>query len=210
MRVDVAVHASDRVTALGAVSMLAADPHLRVLDEADRTRAEVVVVVAPTPGEEVFDWLRELGRSRAGTPPPRCVLVTDDFRAVGLVPAIECGIAAILPRRDTTGAELVRTVRAVSKGAASLPPAMQGALLDHLDRMRREVLEPNGLTMSGVTARERDVLRLLAEGHGLEEIATELGYAERTVKNVLYGLMTRLGLSTRAQAVAFALRTGVI
>jgi DNA-binding NarL/FixJ family response regulator len=208
--VEVAVHASDRVTALGAISMLTADPRIQILDDADRAHADVVVVVEQTVGDEVFDWLREPVREKLRESPPRCVLVTDHFRAAGLLPAIECGVAAILPRRDTTGVELVRTVLAVSQGAAALPPAMQGALLAHLDRMRREVLEPNGLTMSGVTAREREVLRLLADGFGIEQIATALTCAERTVKNVLYGLMTRHGLSTRAQAVAYALRTGAI
>ena len=54
------------------------------------------------------------------------------------------------------------------------------------------------------------MLRLVAEGFGTEEIAAKLCYSERTVKNVLYGLMTRCGLNNRAHAVAYALRAGAI
>src|SRR5438874_1446916 len=51
---------------------------------------------------------------------------------------------------------------------------------------------------------------LVVEGFGTEEIAAKLCYSERTVKNVLYGLMTRVGLNNRAHAVAYALRAGAI
>lgn len=208
--VAVAVYAPDPMTGLGAASMLSADGRLKVLDSADLARAEVVVVVEESIGDGVFAFLRDARAESVLESPPRCVIVTDHFRVDGLMTAIECGMAAMLQRCNTSDEELVRTVIAVSQGAAYLPPRLQGSLLTQLDRMRRDVLEPNGLTMSGLSARERDVLRLLAEGSGTEEIAAKLAYSESTVKNVLYGLMSRYGLNTRAHAVAFALRAGVI
>ena len=138
------------------------------------------------------------------------MLVTDDFRTVNPLIAVECGVAAVLPREGLRPARLVQAVLAVHSGAAHLPPAMQGQLLTELARMRRDVLEPNGLTMTGLGARERDVLRLLAEGLGTDEIATKLAYSERTVKYVLHGMMTRYNLNTRAHAVAYAVRAGVV
>lgn len=202
--VAVAIQSTDPVTALGATSILNDDARVRVVDDAGE--AEVLVVLERSIDDELFARLRAV----RGESSLRCVLVTDHFPPVGLMTAIECGVAAVLPRCGTTDTELVHAVLAVRDGAAHLPPALQGTLLTQLDRMRREVLEPNGLTMSGLTARERDVLRSLAEGLGIEEIANRLAYSERTVKNVLYGLMTRYGLSTRAHAVAYALRAGVI
>jgi DNA-binding NarL/FixJ family response regulator len=207
--VDVAVRATDLVTGLGAVSMLSGNPRLRVLGEDRHAQAAVLVVVEEYAGDEVFTYLREVREEAEGVP-PRCVVVTDHFRAGDLMTAIECGVAAVLPRSETGDAELVSTVLAVSNGAAFLPPTLQGLLLAQLDRMRREVLEPHGLTLSGLAARERDVLQLVAEGFGTEEIAVKLAYSERTVKNVLHTLMTRYGLNTRAHAVAYALRAGVI
>ncbi|MCU1686076.1 MAG: LuxR family transcriptional regulator [Amycolatopsis sp.] len=208
--VEVAVRASDQVTGLGAVSMLSGSPQLSVVDSAEYAQAKVIVIVEEFAGDDVFTFLREV-RAASDTPSqPRCVLVTDHFRAGDLMTAIECGVAAVLLRSETGDAELVSTVLAVSHGAAFLPPTLQGLLLAQLDRMRRDVLEPHGLTLSGLAARERDVLRLVAEGFGTEEIAVKLAYSERTVKNVLHTLMTRYGLNTRAHAVAYALRAGVI
>jgi DNA-binding NarL/FixJ family response regulator len=206
--VTVSVQASDPVIRLGATSILGADQRLRLVEDGEP--AEVLVVIERSLNDSVFARLRAAREQSPPESPSRCVLLTDHFPAAGLMTAIECGVAAVLPRRGTSDTELVRTVLAVRGGAARLPPALVGTLLTQLDRMRREVLEPNGLTMSGLTARERDVLRLLAEGLAIEEIATELAYSERTVKNVLYGLMTRHGLNTRAHAVAYALRAGVI
>src|SRR6266700_3486773 len=63
---------------------------------------------------------------------------------------------------------------------------------------------------SGPTPRERDVLELLADGHSTREIAIRLAYSERTIKNILQDLTTRLSLRNRTQAVAYAVRSGWI
>jgi DNA-binding NarL/FixJ family response regulator len=201
----VAVHASDPLSAYGTAGLLDGEPRLRVV--ADAAEANVVVIVEEAGEDATYAWVRAI---RELTPAPRCVLVTDDYRAVSPLVAVECGVAAVLPREGLQPARLVHAVLAVHSGVAYLPPAMQGELLAELARMRRDVLEPNGLTMTGLGARERDVLRLLAEGMGTDEIAATLAYSERTVKYVLHGMMTRYNLTTRAHAVAYALRTGVV
>jgi len=61
-----------------------------------------------------------------------------------------------------------------------------------------------------LTERERDVLRLMAEGYCTREVATRLAYSERTIKNVLQEVTTRLQLRNRTQAVAYAVRNGWI
>lgn len=207
--VDVAVHASDPLSALGAASLLDGDIRLRVLPDEDQARAEVVVIIEES-DEDTYSWVRAIRAQSKADPAPRCVLVTDNFRAVNPLIAVECGVAAVLPREGLRATRLVQAILAVHSGVAFLPPAMQGELLTELARMRRDVLEPNGLTMSGLGARERDVLRLLAEGMGTDEIAAELSYSERTVKYVLHGLMARYNLHTRAHAVAYAMRAGVV
>jgi DNA-binding NarL/FixJ family response regulator len=197
--VEVAVVASDPITHAGAVTLLQAHADVRVAEGP----ADVLLVME----EHVTDSV--LAEIRAESA-PHVVLVVEQFRETDLMTAIECGVVAILPRRETGGAELVAAVIAAGDGTANLPPRLQGALLEQVHRMRRDVLEPNGLTLSGLAARECDVLRLVAEGFGTEEIAAKLCYSERTVKNVLYGLMTRRGLNNRAHAVAYALRAGAI
>jgi DNA-binding NarL/FixJ family response regulator len=206
----VAVHASDPMTRLGAISILDAERRLTLLEDGDFARADVIVVLEESLDHKVFAFLRQLRAQSRRTVPPQCVIVADEVHSEVLLTAIECGMAAILPVTGLDRDELVRTVLAVSRGEAYLSPQLQGSLLNQLDRMRRDVLEPNGFTLSGPSERERDVLRLLADGYGTEEIAAKLAYSAGTVKNVLHGLMTRYGLQSRAHAVAFALRTAVI
>jgi len=75
---------------------------------------------------------------------------------------------------------------------------------------RGQANSPRGLTFSGLTPRETEVLRLVADGHDTSEIAAKLSYSERTVKNVLHDLNTRLQLKNRSHAVAYAVREGLI
>ena len=67
-----------------------------------------------------------------------------------------------------------------------------------------------GLTFNGLATREIEVLRLVADGCDTHEIADKLAYSERTVKNVLHDVTTRLQLRNRSHAVAYALRQGLI
>ena len=69
---------------------------------------------------------------------------------------------------------------------------------------------PRGLTISGLTEREVEVLRLVADGFDTAEIAKKLSYSERTIKNILHDVVSRFGLRNRAHAVAYALREGLI
>ena len=66
------------------------------------------------------------------------------------------------------------------------------------------------MTYGGLTHRELRVVRLLADGYSTAEIARELAYSERTIKNSIHDLTTRLQLRNRSHAVAFAVRQGLI
>ena len=83
-------------------------------------------------------------------------------------------------------------------------------VLDQLKAIQNNVLAPRGLTVAGLSDREVDVFRLLAEGFDTAEVALKLNYSERTVKNVIHGAVTRLKLRNRTHAVAYALRSGVL
>nr|WP_269330167.1 LuxR C-terminal-related transcriptional regulator [Kineosporia babensis] len=76
--------------------------------------------------------------------------------------------------------------------------------------LQRTVLIPRGLTPSGLQRREIEVLELIAEGLETGEIAERMQYSQRTVKNIISGMMTRLGLRNRSHAVAYALRAGLL
>jgi DNA-binding NarL/FixJ family response regulator len=101
-------------------------------------------------------------------------------------------------------------VLAATGGRGVLPPRLLGALLKQVELLQREVLAAHGLNASGLAPREVEVLRLMADGSDTAEIAEALCYSERTVKNILHALMSRLNLKNRAHAVAYAMRAGII
>jgi DNA-binding NarL/FixJ family response regulator len=90
------------------------------------------------------------------------------------------------------------------------PPDLLGRLLDQVGQTAAAVLAPRGLTFSGMTERELAVLRLLADGLDTTEIGRQLYYSERTVKNIVHDVTSRLDLRNRTHAVAYALRQGLI
>ncbi len=83
-------------------------------------------------------------------------------------------------------------------------------MLGQVGRVQRQFLAPRGLNLTGLSSREADILRLVADGMDTAEIATTLSYSERTVKNVLHDVTSRLQLRNRSHAVAYALKQGMI
>ncbi len=205
-QVRVALHAPDAVTHAGLASFLGSSPEITVRPGADGADRDVRVVCC----EELSPGVVAMLRHSAATTGLPVVLVVDGITESELLTAVECRVVAILPRVAISGERLVHSVRAAAAGGGVMPPNLVGELLKHIERLQREVLAPNGLNAAGLTAREVDVLRLMADGHDTNEIAGELCYSERTVKNVIYGLTKRLNLRSRSHAVAYAVRTGMI
>ena len=108
------------------------------------------------------------------------------------------------PRRALRLREAAVAIVATHDG--EVPADLLGRLLEQVGRLQRQVLAPRGLTFTGLTPRETDVLRLVADGLDTSEIASRMCYSERTVKNVLHDLTTRLQLKNRTHAVAYAVR----
>ncbi|HET9519054.1 MAG TPA: response regulator transcription factor [Actinoplanes sp.] len=116
---------------------------------------------------------------------------------------VDAGVGAVLPHRTLTPDTLITSLRAVVAGAVALPGDLLARLLLH-------VTQSSQLGPAGLSTRERSVLRLLADGMDTRGIAEDLCFSERTVKNVVHDLLTKLNCRTRAQAVAVATRGGVI
>lgn len=206
VRIRVVVQAADPITDAGLVSSLESCAGVVVLSTERRTEADVVVVAADRLTSEVVSVLRRAA-AETGTP---VVLIANELTQADLLAAVECRVVAVLPRIAATGDRLAGAVQVAAAGGGALPSTLQGELLRYVERLQRDVLTPLGLTGSGLTPREIDVLALMADGLDTEEIAAKLCYSERTVKNVIYGVTTRLNLRNRPHAVAYALRTGAI
>jgi DNA-binding NarL/FixJ family response regulator len=204
-RVPVFIHADDPISRAGVASQLRPRPEVLVLDTVDGSAAEVSLIVADRLGTRTLRALRELCHRHG-----RLVLVVGDLDDGDLVAAAEVGVVGLVRRAEATPEYLVRVIRAASVGDAAVPPDLLGRLLDQVGQLQRQVLAPRGLRFSGLAEREVEVLRRIAEGMSTAEIAVELCYSQRTIKNVLHDLTTRLQLRNRSHAVAYAVRQGLI
>lgn len=124
--------------------------------------------------------------------------------------AVEAGAIGVLAKEMVCPESLRATVEAALAGAGVMSPEILAVLLAGITRVSRETLAPRGLSLSRLTAREQQVLRLIADGKATREVAVELSYSERTVKNVVHDIVSKLGARSRAQAVAYAVRERLI
>ncbi|MBR8639392.1 response regulator transcription factor [Streptomyces tuirus] len=205
-RIPVAVHAPDPISRAGALSQLRRFPEVELREESGSGPGTVALLIEDVLDDTALTRLRRLVRSEGA----RAVLVVAALRESELLDVIECGVGAIVWRREATATRLVQAVLAAARGDGDLPADLLGRLINQVGTLHRSAAGRPGAPASGMTAREVDVLRLVAEGLDTGEIASKLSYSERTVKNVMHGLTTRLHLRNRAHAVAHALREGYI
>lgn len=205
-RVTVAVYAADPILRVGVVQQLRQRPEVDLLAEADAEDAQVSLVVVDHVEDDVIALLHRL-RLNSST---RVGLVVGTLGSGALQRVIECGVPAVLRRSEADQNRLVHLVLATANGEGVLPGDLLGKLLSHVGSLQRSALDPQGLSLSTLTTREADMLRLVSEGLDTAEIARKTAYSERTVKNVLHEIINRLQLRNRAHAVGFALRNGLI
>ncbi len=166
--------------------------------------ADVVILDAGVDGSNAF--VRRL----CGDGTTRVLICAAALDEPALLDSVQAGASGYLIKDTLTPESLAAGVRAVHSGAGVLPPDLLGTLLRTLAEVSRDVLEPRGLSLTALTTRERDVLRLVADGLPTREVAERLSYSERTIKAVMHDVTTKLRAKTRSQAVAQAVRDGLI
>ena len=204
--IDVHVWAADPLSRAGTIAQLRGSSWVRVVDEQQVVETGVALVVADEVDAEALRAIRSLRRGGAAGV---ALLVTrlDDR---GLLSAVEAGVGGVLRRSQATVGNVVSTIRSVAAGEGTLPPDMLARLLEQVGQLQRQVLAPRGLTFSGLTQRELEVLKLLADGYDTAEVSGQLYYSERTVKNIIHDITSRLELRNRTHAVAYAIKAGLI
>jgi DNA-binding NarL/FixJ family response regulator len=205
-RIATHVYASDPVSQAGVSAQLRPRPEIDVVDVDRGDAAAVAVVVTDEVDEAAAQAIRWLQREHC----PRVVLVVNRLDDGGVFTALEAGACGLLRREEATPEGLVAMVQAADRGDGSVPPDLLGRLLNQIGKLQRHVLAPRGLRISGLSEREVDVLRLVADGWDTSEIALKLAYSERTIKNVIHDITVRLCLRNRTHAVAYAVREGLI
>jgi len=205
-RIPVYVFGADPVSQAGVAAQLRTRSELRVVAEVDLDQARVAVVVADAVDDATVRVVTALGRNGV----PRVVLIVSLLDDAGMLAAVEAGVCGLVRRADAVPDALVAAVRAAADGEGVIPPDLLGRLLGQVSQLQKDILAPRGLRFSGLTDREADVLKLLAEGADTAEVAEHLHYSERTVKNVVQDITRRHNLRNRTHAVAYALRQGLI
>ncbi len=118
--------------------------------------------------------------------------------------ALQAGAVGVLRKETLTTESLASAVRAAASGTGVVTSELLRELLDG-------IAQDNGQPVAArLTDREQQVLALIAAGHPTREVAQQLCYSERTVKNVLHDVVTKMGARSRSQAVAHAVREGLI
>ncbi len=205
-RISVYIYGNDPILQAGVGSQLRASPDVVVVDQSELDEADVAIVVADLVDETVLRILRAIQRGSA----PRTVLIAAALDESTVIAAAEAGVSGLLRRSEVTSERLLEVVGKVAAGEAAVPSDLLARLLDQVGRLQRQVLSPRGLRFSGLSEREIEVLRLLADGLDTGEIARRLSYSERTIKAVLHDVTARFQLRSRAHAVAYAVREGLI
>jgi DNA-binding NarL/FixJ family response regulator len=206
VRIPVYVYSADPILHAGIAAQLRGRPETEVVDGTDLDMVKVAVVVCDDVDEETARSVRALQRNGS----LRVVLVVSNLDDANLMAGIEAGASGFLRRAEAVAERLTAVIHATASGDGSVPPDLLGRLLTHMSNIQSNVLSPRGMTLSGLSEREIEVLRLVADGLETSEIAARLCYSERTVKGVVHEITTRLRLRNRAQAVAYAVRQGLI
>jgi len=198
------------VVRAGLAGLLSDEPGFEVVaeasdgDEAVRlagaTRPDVVLMDLRMPHVDGVAATARIAGGEAGDPPPRVLILTTYESDDQILAAIEAGATGYL-LKAAPQAEIVAGIRSVAAGQSALSPQVAVRLVE---RMRRP--EPETV----LTARELDVLRLVATGHSNKQIAVVLGIGESTVKTHLLKVFEKLGVADRTRAVTLAMERGLL
>lgn len=181
------------------------DVPLEAWDHPALDAADLVVIDVGAP--DAIDAIERLAR-RDGC---RVLATAAGWRQAELLGAVGSGALGVMCKRELTQEALVAQVHAILTGAGVMPQRLLSTLVDGNGGGERPGAPPHRLPrVTGLTSREQIVLKLIADGRLIREVADELSYSERTVKMVLSMAVAKLGARSRSQAVAHAVREGII
>jgi two-component system response regulator DevR len=161
------------------------------------TRPDVAVLDVRLPDGDGVEVCRDL---RSAMPELKCLMLTSFADDEALFSAILAGASGYV-LKQVKGSDLVSAVRRVAAGGSLLDPALTRQVMD---RLRGEKVEDERL--SRLTAQERNILELIADGKTNRQIADELFLAEKTVKNYVSNLLSKMGFARRTEAAVYAAR----
>jgi NarL family two-component system response regulator LiaR len=210
MTIRVVIADDHRVVRDGLCYLLSQEPEIEVAGEAGEGRQALDIIAATRPDVLLLDLympgldghavLAALHDTARGIPhQPAVVVLTSAAEDEHLLRAMQAGATSYL-LKTAPADDVIAAIRDAAAGTARLSPE----LLTRLTQALRRPPPPDPLRR--LSPRERDVLRLIAEGRGNRQIAKDLAIGEQTVKTHVRGILAKLGLQDRVQAAIFALR----
>jgi DNA-binding NarL/FixJ family response regulator len=170
-------------------------------------RPDLVVMDVRMPRKSGIQATREI-LAAAGRTPPRIIMLTTFDLDEYVYEALDAGASGFL-LKDMSAERLFEAVRVVAAGEALLAPTVTRRLIGELTRLRPRRPGPAGLPV-GLTAREQEILRLIAEGLSNAEMADRLTVGAETVKTHVSRVLAKLGVRDRVQAVIMAYECGLV
>ena len=158
---------------------------------AEERRPDVVVMDVRMPGQNGIEACREI---RSFLPDTKVLMLTSYADEDAVLASILAGASGYL-LKDTTGQDLAEAILRVAAGVSLLDPAVTGVVLSRIKAER-------GTSADALSERERQILELIAQGKTNREIGEALFLAEGTVRNLVSGILARLGVGSRAEAAA--------
>lgn len=196
----------------GIRTLLEMDPEISIVGEAGDGNETISLVPGlgidallldiRMPHKSGIDVLRELSAQNAL--PPTLILTTFDDSNI-VLDGIRAGARGFM-LKDVSYQQLITAIRAVAGGATVFQPAVTERLLRVADQVHVETVTP----VETLTAREIEVVRLMAGGYSNREIAYALGTADGTVKNHVSSILAKFGVRDRTRAVLKALEAGLL
>ncbi|HEY7401613.1 MAG TPA: response regulator transcription factor [Actinomycetota bacterium] len=169
------------------------------IDEAARTKPDVVVMDVRLADGSGIEATREILADHPGT---KVLMLTSFADDEALFASIMAGASGYVLKQVRSG-ELVRAIRAVGAGESLLDPAVTSAVLDRLRKGKHLMRDER---LARLSPQEERILALIADGRTNKEVGEELHLAEKTVKNYVSSILSKLEVARRAEAAAYLAR----
>lgn len=199
----------------GLAAILSTDPEIEVvglarhgreaLDQVPESQPDVVLMDLKMP---VLNGVQTTHHLRKDHPQIRVLVLTTYAEDEWVLDAIRAGASGYL-LKDTRRDELIAALKGTAEGKSFVDPAVAGTVLSQVASSPAHEPAESAL-VEALTAREREVLHLLVQGHSNPEIARKLHLAPGTVRNYVSSILQKLGVSDRTQAAVVAVKRGLV
>lgn len=199
----------------GLRSLLSSDPNIEIIGEAEDGREAIQCVQHLDPDIVLMDLsmprlhgVEAVKEIRRMVPDIKIIVLTVHENEEYISATLEAGVNAYIVKKDATGADLVTAIQTVLKGKLYLSPAISEKVVDGYLHGKRS-LKPTSV-WDTLTSREREILKLVAEGYKSKEIADCLCISVKTTENHRANIMRKMGLHNVAALTAFAIEKGLV